>query len=1074
MTTRAADSTITGQIPAALATDRPGRFGQAMVAVAILTGLVVAVFGLAAWNDVRDELESRGALISNLAARSTRLFYRQFDAALSDLASEIDDEGALDDPARAERLLRRAMASIQGMQSLCLVDADGRLVTEVMVPEFVNGGAFEPDVVRGRGSRLEVGLPVAVKPDGRWVVPMRLAASDPDGKTRFTLVALTAVDDQWRLLSDLVLPSDWVMGLRRDDGRLQARWPRPQDLRGAFERPPVGPISQILAARPGMRSGSVTGPSPVDGSRRLFVFERVADYPFVLYVSIPTRTIAMAWLDRMRLAATLFVLLAVGGLWVHRRLTVQQSVHTTEIALRQSRLALLHRIAVDVIDGLAAEQVVRRALEELARRYPDLRASYATLDPRGAVHVLDCVAPASMETLAGRNLAQPCTTDQWEQLRAGQPVAITRASVVADASGDPSIACGAGARLLAPIPLSESLLGLLVLDTATPRAWPPEAIETMGDVASQLAVVFRNAANEALRAAAVAELRLRETRFRDISELSSDWFWEQDADLVFTTLTHGRDTVLDLRQPALGRRRWEVDGILDLDEAKWEVHRQQLAQREPFRNFVYRLESPDGPRWVSVSGKPLFEADGRFAGYRGSGRDITERRSAEERIRFLAQHDELTGLPNRGAFRLALEQAIARARRHQRRFAVMFIDLDRFKLVNDTLGHGAGDLVLCDLAGRLAACLRAVDLLARQSGDEFVVLVEDHQVDADLEEVARKLLAACSRPFVIDEREFALSASIGIATYPGDGTDVDMLLRVADNAMYRAKDAGRDQYRFHAPQLDPDATGRLALETALRRAVERGEMRVLYQPKLEISTGHIAGAEALLRWGHPELGTLMPAQFIAIAEETGLIASLGAWALDEACASLRSWHRAGLTDLTVAVNVSARQFNDRRLLDDVTAALAKAQLEPRHLELEITESTVMAHPTHAVAVLGALHELGVGIAIDDFGTGYSSLAYLKRFPVGTLKIDRSFVRDLPDDAEDMAITQAILVLARSLRMRVVAEGVEKRRQLVWLAAHGCDFAQGFSIAEPLTAEALVPFVQYLASAPSGRQGRAAV
>jgi diguanylate cyclase (GGDEF)-like protein/PAS domain S-box-containing protein len=766
MTTPAPDSITAGPATVALSTDRPGRFGQAMIAVAILTGLVVAVFGLAAWNDVHDEIESRGALISNLAARSTRLFYRQFDAALSDLATEILDEGALDEPARAERLLRRAMASIQGMQALCLVDADGRLLTEVMAPGFVNDGPFQPDVVRARDSRLEVGLPVAVKPDGRWVVPMRLAASDPDGRTRFALVALTAVDDQWRLLSDLVLPSDWVMGLRRDDGRLQARWPRPQDPRGTFERPPVGPISQILAARPGMRSGSVTGPSPVDGLRRLFVFERVADYPFVLYVSIPTRAIAVAWLDRMRLAASLFVLLAIGGLWVHRHLTAQQAAHTAALALRQSRLALLHRIAVDVIDGVDADRVVRRALEELARRYPDLRASYATLDPRGAVHVLDCVAPIATDTLAGRHLARPCTADQWEQLRAGQPVAITRASAVADASGDPSSACGAGARLLAPVPLSESLLGLLVLDTPAARTWSPEEIETMGDVASQLAVVFRNAANEALRAAAVAELRLRETRFRDISEMTSDWFWEQDADLVFTTLTHGRDATLDLREPAIGRRRWEIEGILDLEEAKWEVHRQQLAQRQPFRNFVYRLESPDGPRWVAVSGKPLFEADGSFAGYRGSGRDITERRNAEERIRFLAQHDELTGLPNRGAFRLALEQAIARARRHQRRFAVMFIDLDRFKLVNDTLGHAAGDLVLCDLSGRLAACLRAVDLLARQSGDEFVVLVEDFRSESDLEEVARKLLAACSRPFVIDDREFALSASIGIATYP--------------------------------------------------------------------------------------------------------------------------------------------------------------------------------------------------------------------------------------------------------------------------------------------------------------------
>ena len=437
--------------------------------------------------------------------------------------------------------------------------------------------------------------------------------------------------------------------------------------------------------------------------------------------------------------------------------------------------------------------------------------------------------------------------------------------------------------------------------------------------------------------------------------------------------------------------------------------------------------------------------------------DITERKAAEDQIRYLAQHDALTDLPNRTYLHQAVAHAVERARRTGERVALFFMDLDRFKIINDTLGHGAGDLVLRETAHRLRHVLRASDTIARQGGDEFVVLVEDFQSQLDLIGVARKVLDAASQPFVLGGREYALSASVGVSTFPDDGADIESLFKAADIAMYRAKESGRNTFQFYAPQLNTHSVERLSLEAALRRAIDRGELRLHYQPKLELASGLVAGAEALLRWQHPELGMLLPAQFIGIAEDSGLIDELGAWVLGEACRQLSVWHQAGLTDLSIAVNVSGRQFLQGHVLGQVTAALQAANLRPRHLEVELTESTVMSNPDLATRTLKELHDLGVSVAIDDFGTGYSSLAHLKRFPVATLKIDRSFVQGLPDDPEDAAIAQAILALARSLGLRVVAEGVDFPRQLVFLAAHGCDFVQGYCVARPLPPAAFARF-----------------
>jgi diguanylate cyclase (GGDEF)-like protein/PAS domain S-box-containing protein len=427
------------------------------------------------------------------------------------------------------------------------------------------------------------------------------------------------------------------------------------------------------------------------------------------------------------------------------------------------------------------------------------------------------------------------------------------------------------------------------------------------------------------------------------------------------------------------------------------------------------------------------------------------RKHAEERIRHLAHYDELTGLANRSMINQCLKHAVAQARRNSKPLAVLFIDLDRFKNVNDTLGHGAGDMVLKEVARRLLECLRASDTVGRLGGDEFVVLIEETPDPTHGAVVAQKILAAISRSFTLDGQEFHFTASIGISTYPADGDDMQNLLKNADIAMYRAKEQGKNNYQFYSAQMNVHTLERLTLESDLRRALERNEFVLNYQPKVHIGSGRITGMEALVRWQHPTNGLVPPMKFIPLAEETGLIVPIGLWVLKTACAQNKAWQARGLPPLRIAVNLSARQFVHEDLLRDVAGVLEETGLDPTLLELEITESMVMKDPAHAVKLLSGLKGMGIPLSIDDFGTGYSSLSYLKRFPLDSLKIDRSFIRDLPDDADDTAITRAIVAMAHGLKLSVIAEGVETEEQLDFLRATGCDEMQGYLFSKPVSA-----------------------
>ena len=428
-----------------------------------------------------------------------------------------------------------------------------------------------------------------------------------------------------------------------------------------------------------------------------------------------------------------------------------------------------------------------------------------------------------------------------------------------------------------------------------------------------------------------------------------------------------------------------------------------------------------------------------------------ERQRGRARIDYLASHDALTGLPNRAMFSEMLNGAIQAAQRYERMFAVMFIDLDRFKLINDSLGHDAGDKLLQEMAGRLKGCMRSSDVVARLGGDEFVILVQELNETAHAVAVARKILAAAMKPFTLLGQECRVTASIGISTYPSDAQDEPTLMKNADIAMYYAKEEGKNNFQFYSGEIQTQSLERLTLETNLRRALERNEFSLHYQAKVDLKSGRINGVEALLRWYSPELGHVSPAKVIPIAEETGLIVALGKWVLRTACAQNVAWQRDGLPPVCMAVNLSARQFADPFLLDDIGDVLRDTGMDPRLLELEITEGMVIQHPDKAIELLRAIKALGVRLAIDDFGTGYSSLGQLKHFPIDTLKVDRSFIRDIPNDSEDRAITEAIIAMGKTLSLTVVAEGVETAEQESFLREHACDEMQGYYFSKPVAA-----------------------
>ena len=727
----------------------------------------------------------------------------------------------------------------------------------------------------------------------------------------------------------------------------------------------------------------------------------------------------------------------------------------------------------------------------------------------------------------------------------------------------------AGARSLIGAPLQHEgrVIGVLKLMSPEPRAFGEEDLDVL-----RLLAGIAGGAIERRRAQTV--LRESEARFRSLTELLSDLYWEQDENLRYTRAV-GRG-VVDAPN-MVGKTRWELP-VVDKSEEEWAAHKAMLAAHLPFRDFVAKtLDSRGNPHYVSVAGEPVFDERGAFRGYRGTAKDVTEfmrkeedlrrfrlaldnsadmivlidratmrfidvnetacrqlgysrdellrmgpqdvlplsreefersydtlianpsgqteqihsgmrshyrckdgslqpfestrrvmrsgdtyiiaaisrniseRLAAEERFTYLAQYDALTGLPNRLLVHDRLVQAMALAKRNDWTMACLFIDLDRFKLVNDTQGHHIGDKLLKEAAARLKNCIRSSDTVGRLGGDEFAAILSELRKPGDAGLVAQKIIDVLAQPFHIEGHEIFISASIGITLFPADGVEAGMLIMNADTAMYRAKERGRNNYQYFTREMNERALQRVRMEASLRRALDRNEFRLVYQPKADLATGKICGFEALLRWEHPVRGLILPGEFIPVLEDTGLIVPAGEWVLRTACDQLKSWQNAGLKVPGIAVNLSARQFEQKDLEGAVRKILRESGVDPSLIELEITESLLMNDPERAARTLHSLKKSGVKLSMDDFGTGYSSLGYLKRFPLDTVKVDRTFVRDISTDADDATLTLAIISLAHNLRLRVVAEGVETEEQLNFLVSNGCDEMQGYFFAKPTSA-----------------------
>lgn len=546
-------------------------------------------------------------------------------------------------------------------------------------------------------------------------------------------------------------------------------------------------------------------------------------------------------------------------------------------------------------------------------------------------------------------------------------------------------------------------------------------------------------------------LRESETKFRTLFEVAADAIFLMDQNVFIDCNPKTLELFGCTREQIIGQTPYrfspevQPDGRNSLEKAQEKINAAMTGQPQFFEWKHCRYDGTLFDAEVSLS---IFSIANKIY-VQSLVHDITERKNSEEQIKYLATHDGLTGLPNRLIFTQLLNHSIQSARHHKRKLAVFFIDLDRFKIINDTKGHDAGDQLLQEIARRYKLALRAADVVCRQGGDEFVILIEEFKELSDLEIVANNILSNTRKPIMLLGEECRVTASIGISIYPEDSEDEQSLIKNADTAMYYAKEEGKNNYQFYSKDIQSISTERLDIETNLRLALEQNEFSLHYQAKVNFKTGIITGVEALLRWQNPYLGSVTPTQFIPVAEETGMIVAIGEWVLKTACKQNVAWQKLGLPAISMAVNLSLRQLTDSNLIDVIKAALNDSGMEPGLLELEITESMMMSNPAKMITLLDEIKKIGVRLAIDDFGTGYSSLSQIQHFPVDTLKIDRSFIRNLPENDRDNAITHAIIAMGETLGLTVVAEGVETVEQMDFLKEQSCDEMQGYFFSKPI-------------------------
>jgi diguanylate cyclase (GGDEF)-like protein/PAS domain S-box-containing protein len=637
-------------------------------------------------------------------------------------------------------------------------------------------------------------------------------------------------------------------------------------------------------------------------------------------------------------------------------------------------------------------------------------------------------------------------------IRTGQP------AICRDIASDPSLAPWKDAaaehslRACAAIPMIHAgeTIGALTIYASEPRLFDAREMELLRELADDVTFGIMSRRAAAARRQAEDLLRLRDR----VIESSSNGILINDLKrpnnpIIYVNPAFERMTGYSARE-VIGRN---PRFLIRTDRDQPGLERIRIALREKREGrAVLRSYHKDGTMfWVELSMSPVANEAGEATHFVTILNDVTERQLYQEELEHQAYHDALTGLANRNLLPDRIRQSILHAHRSNQAVAVLLLDLDHFKLVNDSLGHAVGDSLLVSVAERLMGAVREGDTVARIGGDEFVVVLADADREEHVTAATQRVMDAVVEPVVIKGKEFYMTASIGVSVYPRDGQDAETLLKNADVAMYRAKEHGRNNYQFYTPEMNERLTERISLVSGLRRALKRNEFRLYFQPLVDVRSGQVRSVEVLTHWHHPQRGIVSPSVFIPVTEETGLIRPLGEWVLRGACEQGRQWQDMGFPGIVVAVNLSANQFRQKNLTELVERALHATGLDPGHLELELTESVVMHNVDEVLSTLRDLKSIGVNISLDDFGTGYSSLSYLKRFPIDKLKIDRTFVRDIISNPEDAAIARAVIAMAHSLDMRVVAEGVETAEQLEFLRANHCDLFQGFYYARPLSA-----------------------
>jgi len=743
----------------------------------------------------------------------------------------------------------------------------------------------------------------------------------------------------------------------------------------------------------------------------------------------------------------------------------------------------LHSVASDVTEEYQLQQLLQRGNRALRAIHEcDAKIAAAEDEPALLQAICDVVVKAgyrmawtgllaadgasiTLASIAGESqdyidsLRQPLAEDPYRlrtiaaALQSGRPVVATDFRQEADRPWrDDALRHGFNSKVALPLVQNGQTIGVFNIYAAETDAFDGEELELLEGLAGSMLAALQALRHRQARAAAEAALRLRERAI------------EASANAIMIANARRPGFPVEYVNPAFERmtgypaaemlgRSLAVLHAGDRDQPGLAEIRAILAEQREGDATLRNYRKDGTPFWSRVHIAPVRDESGAVSHFVAAKYDITETRQYQEQLEFQARHDELTGLPNRNLLRTRLDQAIAEAGRRGESLWVAFLDLDHFKFINDTLGHGAGDTMLRMISERLTQALRVGDTVARLGSDEFVLILPAGG-STDNTELLQRMMAAVAAPIEIGGHRFYPTCSVGVAQYPADGGDAETLIRHADIAMYHAKASGRDNHQFFTAALNSRALERLRLEADLRDALERDEFVLHYQPQVCLQSGRVIGMEALIRWQHPRLGMVSPGRFIALAEETGLIVPIGNWVLRTACRQNRAWQDAGLGPLRVAVNLSARQFTDPDLAPAIIAVLEETGLAPRHLEIELTEGLVMANVEHTIGVLRQLKAAGLQLSIDDFGTGYSSLSYLKRFPLDVLKIDQSFVRDIATDSDDAAIVASIIGLAHGLRLHVIAEGVEDQAQLDYLRAHGCDQIQGYYFSKPLPAAAM--------------------